>query len=104
MAVAQNANRKFENYKKSGNTLEVNTSDGKYILSGSKDHTAIIWDPVGLEVETFNLSHEVKAVAFSLDKQFILYMLYVICYMLYIVCCIVLCIYNFLKANQFFVR
>lgn len=48
------------------------TSDGKYILSGSKDHTAILWDPVGLEVETFKLFHEVTAVAFSRDKQYVL--------------------------------
>ena len=52
IAVAQNANRKFENYKKSGNTLEVNTSDGKYILKPYSDHiveTSFI--PKG---ETFN--------------------------------------------------
>ena len=52
MGVAQNANRKFENYKKSGNTLEVNTSDGKYILKPYSDHiveTSFI--PKG---ETFN--------------------------------------------------
>jgi len=38
IAVAQNANRKFENYKKAGNTLEINTSDGKYILKPYSDN------------------------------------------------------------------
>jgi alpha-glucosidase (family GH31 glycosyl hydrolase) len=62
IAVAQNTNRKFENYKKSGNTLEVNTSDGKYILKPYSDHiveTSFI--PKG---ETFNPnSHAVVLMA-----------------------------------------
>ena len=52
IVVAQNANRKFENYKKSGNTLEISTSDGKYILKPYSDNiveTSFI--PKG---ETFN--------------------------------------------------
>ena len=32
IAIAQNSNRKFENFKKVNNTLEVMTSDGKYIF------------------------------------------------------------------------
>lgn len=32
ISIAQNANRKFENYKLNKNTLEINTSDGKYII------------------------------------------------------------------------
>jgi alpha-glucosidase (family GH31 glycosyl hydrolase) len=62
IAVAQNTNRKFENYKKSGNTLEVNTSDGKYILKPYSNHiveTSFI--PKG---ETFNPnSHAVVLMA-----------------------------------------
>jgi oligosaccharide 4-alpha-D-glucosyltransferase len=32
LSFAQNANRKFESYKESNNTLQINTSDGKYII------------------------------------------------------------------------
>ncbi|WP_207788129.1 glycoside hydrolase family 31 protein [Flavobacterium lotistagni] len=38
VAFAQNANRKFEGYKKSGNTVEIITSDGKYILKPYSEH------------------------------------------------------------------
>ena len=37
IAIAQNANRKFENFKKANNTLEVTTSDGKYIFKSYSD-------------------------------------------------------------------
>lgn len=37
IAIAQNANRKFENFKKANNTLEVATSDGKYIFKSYSD-------------------------------------------------------------------
>lgn len=33
ISFAQNANRKYLNFKKTNTTLEINTSDGKYILS-----------------------------------------------------------------------
>ena len=46
--------------------------DGKFILSGSRDHTAKIWNLLGHEVETFNLDKDVLAVAFSPDEKFIL--------------------------------
>ncbi|MBL0013868.1 MAG: DUF4968 domain-containing protein [Flavobacterium sp.] len=36
-AIAQNANRKFENFKKGNNSLEVTTSDGKYIFKSYSD-------------------------------------------------------------------
>ena len=36
-AIAQNANRKFENFKKTKNALEVITSDGKYIFKSYSD-------------------------------------------------------------------
>ena len=37
IAIAQNSNRKFENFKKANNTLEVMTSDGKYIFKSYSD-------------------------------------------------------------------
>ncbi len=37
ISIAQNANRKFETYKKTNNTLEINTSDGKYIFKAYSD-------------------------------------------------------------------
>jgi alpha-glucosidase (family GH31 glycosyl hydrolase) len=52
LAYAQNASRKFENYKKVNNALEINTSDGKYIFKSYSDkiiETTFI--PKG---ETFN--------------------------------------------------
>ena len=36
-AIAQNANRKFENFKKGNNSLEIITSDGKYIFKSYSD-------------------------------------------------------------------
>ena len=61
ITVAQNANRKFENFKKSGNTIEINTSDGKYILKPYSDNiveTSFIpkGDPSDSELakQTFN--------------------------------------------------
>ena len=36
-AIAQNANRKFENFKKTKNALEVITSEGKYIFKSYSD-------------------------------------------------------------------
>jgi len=37
VAFAQNANRKFENFKKTNNSLEVSTSDGTYIFKAYSD-------------------------------------------------------------------
>ncbi len=37
VSFAQNANRKFESYKESSNTLQINTSDGKYIIKVYSD-------------------------------------------------------------------
>lgn len=45
------------------------SSNGKFILSGSRDHTAKVWSTQGLEIETFDLNHEVLAVAFSPDDK-----------------------------------
>lgn len=57
-AFAQNANRKYESYKKTSNTLEIKTSDGLYLLKPYSDkivETSFI--PKG---ETFNTdSHAV---------------------------------------------
>lgn len=36
-SFAQNANRKFESFKEFKNTLEINTSDGKYIIKAYSD-------------------------------------------------------------------
>jgi alpha-glucosidase (family GH31 glycosyl hydrolase) len=36
-SFAQNATRKYENYKKVENTIEINTSDGKYIIKPYSD-------------------------------------------------------------------
>ena len=48
--------------------------DGKFILSGSRDNTAKLWNTLGQEIETFYVDHEVLAVAFSPDaKQQFLY-------------------------------
>lgn len=52
VSLAQNANRTFLNFKKVNNTLEINTSDGKYIIQSYSDkiiETAFI--PNG---ETYN--------------------------------------------------
>lgn len=38
VAIAQNSNRKFEQYKKTGNGIEISTSDGKYILKPYSDN------------------------------------------------------------------
>lgn len=43
--------------------------NGKYIFSGSRDHTAKVWSTHGLEIETFELNHEVLSVAFSPDEK-----------------------------------
>ncbi len=61
ITFAQNANRKFENYKKTGSTLEINTSDGKYILKPySENIVETSFIPKG---ETFNSnSHAVVLV------------------------------------------
>ena len=57
-AFAQNANRKYESYKKTNNTLEIKTSDGLYVLKPYSEkivETSFI--PKG---ETFNTdSHAV---------------------------------------------
>lgn len=37
ISFAQNANRKYIDFKKKNNTLEVNTSDGKYLISSYSD-------------------------------------------------------------------
>ncbi|MBX9807345.1 MAG: DUF4968 domain-containing protein [Flavobacteriaceae bacterium] len=37
ISFAQNANRKFESFKEGNNTLEINTSDGKYIIKAYSD-------------------------------------------------------------------
>jgi len=37
LSFAQNANRKFENFKEVNNALEINTSDGKYIIKAYSD-------------------------------------------------------------------
>ena len=36
-SFAQNANRKFESFKKANNALEIKTSDGKYIIKAYSD-------------------------------------------------------------------
>ena len=61
IAVAQNTNRKFENFKKVENTLEINTSDGKYIFKSYSDkivETSFI--PKG---ETFDVSSHAVVLA-----------------------------------------
>ena len=37
VSFAQNANRKFESFKEFKNTLEINTTDGKYIIKAYSD-------------------------------------------------------------------
>ncbi|MCI4443590.1 MAG: hypothetical protein JHC39_08815, partial [Lentimicrobium sp.] len=37
ISFAQNANRKFESFKEVNNTLEINTSDGQYIIKAYSD-------------------------------------------------------------------
>ena len=37
LSFAQNANRKYESYKKTDNSLEIKTSDGKYIIKAYSD-------------------------------------------------------------------
>ena len=47
--------------------------DGQYILTGSSDHTAKLWDLQGQEVQAFSgHSDYVTSVAFSPDGQYIL--------------------------------
>lgn len=54
-------------------TLAVFSPDGQYILSGSDDKTAILWDLQGRQIQTFR-GHTAKitAACFSTDGQFIL--------------------------------
>jgi alpha-glucosidase (family GH31 glycosyl hydrolase) len=71
IAFAQNANRKFENYKLSKNILEINTSDGKYIIKPYSNK--IIETSFIPSSETFNPnSHAVvlapEKVAFKIKK------------------------------------
>jgi len=56
LSFAQNANRKFESFKKTNNALEIKTSDGQYIIKAYSDkifETSFI--PKG---ETFNPNSE----------------------------------------------
>jgi WD40 repeat protein/DNA-binding SARP family transcriptional activator len=48
--------------------------DGKYILTGSKDHTAILWDTMtGEALRSYNgHTDEIRSVAFSSDGHYIL--------------------------------
>lgn len=52
-----------------GHTMGVTSicfsKDGKYMLTGSRDFTAKIWDQAGRELHTFKLSNQVQSVAFS---------------------------------------
>ncbi|MEP7195701.1 MAG: caspase family protein [Saprospiraceae bacterium] len=44
---------------------------GKYVLSGSKDQSVILWSPAGQEIENIKVSQEVDAVAFSANEKLI---------------------------------
>src|SRR5579859_2221664 len=59
----------------SGEVLSVAFSnDGQYIVTGSEDNTAILWNAQsGAQVHTFvGHSHAVNAVAFSPDGKYVL--------------------------------
>jgi oligosaccharide 4-alpha-D-glucosyltransferase len=67
ISFAQNANRKFENYKNSNNTLTVNTSDGQYLIKAYSEkivETSFIpkGDPSGRESAKQTFSPESHAV------------------------------------------
>ncbi|MBX2873373.1 MAG: caspase family protein [Saprospiraceae bacterium] len=50
--------------------LEITFSpDGKYILTGSIDQTARLWDRQGYELQTFKTNYRIYSIAFSPDSK-----------------------------------
>jgi WD40 repeat protein len=59
-----------------GHTSSIPTvcfsNDGKYILTGSRDYTAILWDQLAHEIQSFRVTNELQAVDISADGKKIL--------------------------------
>ncbi len=48
------------------------SKDGSYILTGSRDYTAILWDQNAREIQNYKVNNEIQAVAISPDGKMVL--------------------------------
>ncbi|MEO6690958.1 MAG: hypothetical protein ABIO44_01335, partial [Saprospiraceae bacterium] len=55
-----------------GVTSSCFSEQGNYILTGSKDFTAKLWDRAGKEIQTYRLNNEIQSVAISPDEKMVL--------------------------------
>lgn len=73
IAQLQNKNGETINLKHLGDVHSGElSSDGKFALTASEDHTAILWDQAGQKVHVFQHGKGVNRATFSPDGQYIL--------------------------------